>query len=162
MTGVLAALGFVLLATQAQQPQVVQYQGTLPCADCTGIQTVLVLNPAGPSSPEEGTFTLRETYQRGASPDENRTFVTEGRWKTIHRTDIGGAMTICQLTPEPQGRARYFQQENDTTLKLLDNEQRPIESALDYTLRRTDAAAVAGAYAPVATDVEEVRAAAEF
>lgn len=42
------------------------YEGTLPCADCEGIKTIIVLN-------ENGTFTLREEYiQRSNLIDENK------------------------------------------------------------------------------------------
>ena len=45
-----------------------RYQGTLPCADCAGIETSLTLS-------ESGRYTLTETYLGKGKP-----FVTKGRF----------------------------------------------------------------------------------
>jgi len=45
------------------------YEGTLPCADCPGLQTTININ-------SEGTFHMEETYlERSESPT-----VTDGEW----------------------------------------------------------------------------------
>lgn len=47
------------------------YQGYLPCADCPGISTFLLLN-------EDMTYRLEETYNKG----NDSLFLTRGKWKT--------------------------------------------------------------------------------
>jgi copper homeostasis protein (lipoprotein) len=45
------------------------YEGTLPCADCPGLQTLITLNP-------DGTFYMEEFYlERSDEP-----IITEGEW----------------------------------------------------------------------------------
>jgi hypothetical protein len=45
------------------------YEGTLPCADCPGLQTLITIN-------SDGTFHMEETYlERSESPT-----VTDGAW----------------------------------------------------------------------------------
>ncbi len=45
------------------------YEGTLPCADCPGLQTLITIN-------SDGTFHMEETYlERSQSPT-----VTDGTW----------------------------------------------------------------------------------
>ena len=55
------------------------YEGTLPCADCPGLQSIITFNP-------NGTFNMEETYlERSESPT-----ITEGEWaldgEIIHLT----------------------------------------------------------------------------
>ena len=54
---------------QSLQPMQQSYQGILPCADCSGLDTSLFLD-------EDGTFILQETY-RGAKGGD-RTFASYG------------------------------------------------------------------------------------
>ncbi len=78
------------------------YAGTLPCADCGGIESWLVLHP-------DGSYRLRERYLKGnAAP-----FITVGRWSlsrdsvpvvSLHGTDsvprrlaMTGALTLRAL-----------------------------------------------------------------
>ncbi|MBX3175145.1 MAG: copper resistance protein NlpE N-terminal domain-containing protein [Gemmatimonadaceae bacterium] len=49
------------------------FGGVLPCADCTGIETTLILEP-------DGSYRLRETYVGERAPN---TFVTVGRWQYL-------------------------------------------------------------------------------
>jgi hypothetical protein len=45
------------------------FEGTLPCADCPGLKTLITLNP-------DGTFYMEETYlERSDEP-----VITEGEW----------------------------------------------------------------------------------
>ncbi|MDD3628365.1 MAG: copper resistance protein NlpE [Candidatus Humimicrobiaceae bacterium] len=45
------------------------FEGTLPCADCPGIQTLITFN-------SDGTFYMEETYlERSVEP-----VITEGKW----------------------------------------------------------------------------------
>ncbi|MFT2796617.1 envelope stress response activation lipoprotein NlpE [Serratia sp. N21D137] len=100
---------------QALQPMQQSYQGLLPCADCTGLDTSLFLD-------EDGTFVLQETY-RGAN-DGDRTFASYGTW----------ARTADKLVlTESNGEKRYFHPEGKQ-LRMLDRSGAPIVSQLNYVL----------------------------
>ncbi len=100
---------------QALQPMQQSYQGLLPCADCSGLDTSLFLD-------EDGTFVLQETY-RGAK-DGDQTFASYGTW----------ARTADKLVlTESNGEKRYFHPEGKQ-LRMLDRSGAPIVSQLNYVL----------------------------
>lgn len=98
------------------------FNGILPCADCEGIDTELTLN-------EDGTFTLIEFYLS----QESDLYLTEGAWQ------LSPDSSYVILTPAPEeGRAarRLFFALNGIDLDMLDINAKPIDSTLNYTLRR--------------------------
>lgn len=100
---------------QSLQPMQQSYQGILPCADCSGLETSLFLD-------EDGTFILQETY-RGAR-DGDQTFASYGKW----------ARTADKLVlTESNGEKRYFHPEGKD-LRMLDRSGAPIVSKLNYVL----------------------------
>ncbi|TQI81885.1 copper homeostasis protein (lipoprotein) [Serratia fonticola] len=100
---------------QPLQPMQQSYQGILPCADCSGLETSLFLD-------EDGTFILQETY-RGAR-DGDQTFASFGKW----------ARTADKLVlTESNGEKRYFHPEGKD-LRMLDRSGAPIVSKLNYVL----------------------------
>lgn len=100
---------------QALQPMQQSYQGLLPCADCSGLDTSLFLE-------QDGTFVLQETYRGAKGGDQ--TFTSQGTW----------ARTADKLTlTESNGEKRYFHPEGKT-LRMLDRSGAPIVSQLNYVL----------------------------
>lgn len=97
------------------------YGGTLPCASCPGIAwTVTLLG--------DGTYRLRQIY-REAENGEDRAHVVLGRWDTDGRDD--------RLVLRSPGRDPLrFAVVGAATLELRDRQGRPIDSQLDYRLRR--------------------------
>lgn len=96
------------------------FSGTLPCADCPGIDTTLVLDP-------DGSYVLTEVYQD--SPDGR--FETDGTWTA----EADG--TQIRLDPNSKSeRDRLYAITSDDELAQLDLEGEPIESSLDYSLQR--------------------------
>ena len=98
------------------------YNGILPCADCSGIDTELTLN-------EDGTFTLIEFYLS----QESDLYLTEGTWK------LNPDLSYVILTPVPEeGRTQQpiYYALKGIDLDKLDIHAKPIESTLNYTLRR--------------------------
>lgn len=95
------------------------WQGDLPCADCEGIRTVLVLDP-------DGTYRMQEGYLgRGAGAD---TLVAGyGRWIL---SPNGERITLHGAGESP----RYYSPRADGTLRMLDQEGDEITSELNYTL----------------------------
>ena len=95
------------------------FSGTVPCADCPGIDTRLEIRA-------DGTFRLSETYQ-----DRDGTADTAGTW-TI---DADGKR--LQLDPDSKdGADRWFEIVSKDEIRQLDTEGKPIESTLNYSLSR--------------------------
>ncbi|PWC14961.1 copper homeostasis/adhesion lipoprotein NlpE [Brenneria roseae subsp. americana] len=98
------------------KPMAQSYRGTLPCADCEGIDTSLFLE-------KDGTFILREHYQ--TTREGANTFAEYGQWR---RT-----ADMLVLT-NSHGEKRYFRPTNDG-LEMLDQQGVVIQSSLPYQLK---------------------------
>jgi len=94
------------------------YDGTLPCADCSGIETELILNP-------DYTYSLIELYLDG----ERELVLLEGNWQFNPKGYI-------ELGYDDEFPPRLFFTMQDKDLVKLDINARPINSALNYTLKR--------------------------
>ncbi len=95
----------------------VSYSGTLPCADCPGIDYRLNLFA-------DHSYYLQMHYQESGDAS---TFYQLGQW-----TQQDDQLTL--LSDEPQQTA--FHIENNNTLNLLDQQLQPINSPLNYQLQR--------------------------
>lgn len=96
------------------------YGGTLPCADCPGIDTSITFTP-------EGGYTMSEVYQDG----ESSSFTGKGSWSV--REDGKSVL----LDPEDKDeRDRAFEVVSPTELRMLDLTGKSIDSTLDYSLQR--------------------------
>ena len=94
------------------------YEGTLPAADCPGIQTTLTLNP-------DGAYKLHMKYiDRDTELDEWGRFTIEANQLTLY-PDEG----------EPTGSYRV----EENRLRMLDAEKQPVTGALaeNYVLQKT-------------------------
>jgi len=95
------------------------FAGTVPCADCPGIETHLAIDA-------DGTFRLSETYQGRGNSSE-----TTGTW-TI---DAGGKRLL--LDPDTKDADdRHFEIVSKDEVRMLDGEGNPIASEHNYSLRR--------------------------
>lgn len=93
------------------------YEGTLPAADCPGIETTLVLAA-------DGGYTLRMEYlERNTAFDEKGTFRVEGN--------------LLTLVPSDGGQPGYYRVE-ENRLRHLDADRQPItgELADHYVLQK--------------------------
>lgn len=93
------------------------YEGTLPAADCPGIQTTLTLDP-------DGTYTLHMEYiDRDAEFDEKGVFSVKEN-----------LLTLAQLD---DGSEEYYKVE-ENRLRMLDAEKQPVTGALaeNYVLQK--------------------------
>ncbi|MBS0025976.1 copper resistance protein NlpE [Chitinophaga sp. 22321] len=105
----------------------VTYSGTLPCADCEGIITELSLH-----RPPDTQFKMTETYQ-----GKNQTLRSEGTYSIVHGIPSDPGATMILINPEKdKNLQRYLQQVDEHELKLLDSDQKTIESNLNYTLKK--------------------------
>ena len=94
------------------------YEGTLPAADCPGIQTTLTLDP-------DGSYSLHMKYiDRDTEFDEKGAFSVKENLLTLTQLD--------------DGSEEYYKVE-ENRLRMLDAEKHPVTGALaeNYTLRKT-------------------------
>lgn len=103
------------------------FNGVVPCADCSGIETTLRLG-------NDGTYILREVYLKTGY--ENEPFVETGRWAAKDQK--------ITLTSK-EGNKSYFQMKGDD-LDMLDTEGQPIQSELNYKLEKVKPTQLAGEY----------------
>lgn len=97
------------------------FGGILPCASCPGIETRLELDADGP-------FTLTETYQ----DETGAPVVTQGTWTV----EDGGTRVLLDPDSKSEQDRSYGIVSNDE-IRQLGLDGKPIESRLDYSLRRT-------------------------
>ena len=138
--GASAALGAQDAAPHAPPPgqQVAGfYVGTLPCADCSGVRTELTLFAQGATASGTASYWLKETYL--GKPPKDATFESGGSW-TSQPGDADPKAIVYRLTEARSRENRFFLKVSDDELRMLDRSGRPIESRLDYTLRRRPAA----------------------
>lgn len=96
------------------------YAGTLPCADCEGIQTELMLAA-------DGSYTLRRTYLGKA----NQKPVTEtGTWQATN-----GNAGLLLNADNPDRRVEYRFTDGNT-LTLLGRDGKELDAKLNYTLTK--------------------------
>ena len=95
------------------------YAGTLPAADCPGIETRLTLK-------KDGTFNLHMKYI-----DRDAEFDTKGGYSVR-----GNLLT---LTPENGEEVEYYKVE-ENRLRRLDADKQPVTGPLDenYVLKKTE------------------------
>jgi copper homeostasis protein (lipoprotein) len=106
---------------QALQPMQQSYQGVLPCADCSGLDTSLFLD-------SDGTFVLKEIYRGVVHSADNqegdKAFAEYGQW-----TRTADKLVLTN----GQGEKRYFLPVGKN-LVMLDQQGLPIKSTLNYQL----------------------------
>jgi copper homeostasis protein (lipoprotein) len=114
----LAAASLLALA-QSSAPLPGTFRGTLPCADCGGIDTRLTLL-------KDGAYALEEIYLKGSKRDP---LLTMGKWSF----DDG---TKTLTLDRGNGQPRKFSSRNAGELRALDLQGKEIQSKLPYELRR--------------------------
>ncbi|GHU00329.1 hypothetical protein FACS1894186_0620 [Alphaproteobacteria bacterium] len=98
------------------------FSGVLPCADCEGIETQLTLRG-------DRSFSLTQAYQ--GKTDAATPETTGGSW------EVSGDLTTMRLTDPEGALVAYWRLDNKDSLTRLDMEGKPIDSAHNYSLRRT-------------------------
>lgn len=97
------------------------FTGTLPCADCPGIDTRLVLAA-------DGTYTITESYQARSAPE----LKGDGTWTAEENNQ--------RLRLDPNSKSdndRLFAILSNDEIRQLDMEGKPIDSKLPYNLKRS-------------------------
>jgi copper homeostasis protein (lipoprotein) len=86
------------------------WQGVLPCSDCLGIDTRLVLRQDG----NRRSYVLEETYLGASEPNR---FEREGRWVEMLEGSDDAAGTVYVL--DPDRAPRRFRLQPDGGVELL-------------------------------------------
>lgn len=107
-----------------------EFEGVLPCADCSGLDTRLKLkeDKAGAG---KGTYFLSENYiGKSKTP-----FKSSGRWATLKGTPKDPSATVYALDPDDSGKTRYFLLRADGSLLSLDRERNEIDAPFNLSLK---------------------------
>jgi copper homeostasis protein (lipoprotein) len=114
-----------------EEPMVLRYAGDLPCADCPGIRTELVLTRKAKGW-AEGSYRLTETYLERGGPK-----VTTGDWTTLRGDAVDPDASVYQLDPDVTERQRNFLRVgDDVELKALDRDMKRWGGKVPDTLKR--------------------------
>jgi predicted secreted protein len=110
-----------------------EFEGRLPCADCSAIRELLTLRQT--SADGAGEYIMKLTYLD--APGGNRTFAETGLWKTVHGTKADANATIIELDHGGKGAPEDLQMKGDQLIPL-DAQQIPITgpTGFDLTLHR--------------------------
>ena len=99
------------------------FSGTLPCADCAGIDTTIALKP-------DGTYTLREAYQ-----GKQDSFDGDGTWTA---EENGRRVRLDPNSKSEQDR--LFAVKSNDEIESLDAEGKPLATNTPHALKREGAA----------------------
>jgi len=107
-----------------------QYKGILPCADCEGIETTVILNIDTVNF--HHTFELKETYL--GKPDNENNFTKKGTVAMLYSKD--STQIFYRLNAENDNRVLAFRKISDDELRMLTMDEKEIDSKLNYSLKR--------------------------
>lgn len=107
------------------------FKGTLPCADCSGLETELTLTKDGPYS-DQGSYTLMQKYI-GKS---DQPLQSSGSWSMGQGTNKDPNAQVYVLDPEKPEEKQYFLRVNDSEVKMLDSNGNQIDSPFNLTLKK--------------------------
>lgn len=121
---VVLVIGFVIIqrspykndVPSAKQKVEAIYAGTIPCADCPGINETITFY-------SDKTYNDKNIYQ-----ERDTTYINNGRWS------LNG--TIYQLTNSESKNSSYYQIQGDKIVPLDPDTKKPIVSSLNLSLTR--------------------------
>ena len=111
------------------------YKGTMPCADCDGLETVLRLYAKGKFDTTYAFYVRTQTY-RGA-PHGDVTLSDRGEWTVLRGDATDPDATVYQLNPDDEQHSEaLLVQDKGAALEQLDHDLKPIEATMNMTLKR--------------------------
>lgn len=128
--GRINVLDSLKVQTDLGQLQTRVYQGVLPAASCSGIEYRVTLYNYEHSG--DGVYEMVLTYI-DADEGANSTYETAGRMYTLRGDAVDKDAVVYQLVPFAEGETVNFLHQQDR-LQLLDQELKPIDSKLNYSL----------------------------
>jgi copper homeostasis protein (lipoprotein) len=116
------------------------YKGTLPCADCEGLETVLRLYTKGKFDFTYAYYVRTQTYK--GSPKGDVTYSDRGDWALLRGDAEDENATVYQLNPDDERSSEaLLVQDNGNALVQLDRDLKAIDSTMNLTLTRVGAVA---------------------
>ena len=109
------------------------YEGLLPCADCSGIETVLKIYQ-GDGTMESHKFELFTVY-KGKSPEKE--FIEKGTFNTERglENDPNGTIYVLNWDKPAENQIYYgYYSADPEKVYMLDREKKIIKSELNYAL----------------------------
>lgn len=103
-----------------------RFVGVLPCDDCDGIRTELLLR-------SDGTFRLTETYLGRIA---SRPVVEVGQWTTLRGNARDLDAVVYRINHDKLTTARNYLLLPDGNIKQVDENQEEFPSAENYTLEK--------------------------
>lgn len=120
------------------KPSVIKYSGTLPCADCSGINEQITFVQSQ-SNPPSGTFTINDVYQER---NNNQPFITRGTWMQTTGTPNDKNAVVYVLTSESVGnmgpQTSYYLKLGDSQIVQLDSDKNEIDAPFNMTLTKVN------------------------
>lgn len=117
------------IATEKQETDnILVFEGELPCADCSGIETILKIDNVN------NKFELSSIY-KGKSPEKK--FTQKGNLNTERglENDQNGTIYILNWDKPENEQVYYgYYSKDPETLYMLDKNRKVIKSKLNYTL----------------------------
>jgi uncharacterized lipoprotein NlpE involved in copper resistance len=111
------------------------YKGTMPCADCSELETVLRLYAKGKFDTTYAFFVRTQSY-RGA-PHGDVTISDRGEWTVLRGDAADPDATVYQLNPDDEQHSdALLVQDKGAALEQLDRDLKPIETTMNVTLKR--------------------------
>jgi uncharacterized lipoprotein NlpE involved in copper resistance len=111
------------------------YKGTMPCADCSELETVLRLYAKGKFDTTYAFYVRTQTY-RGA-PHGDVTISDRGEWTVLRGDATDPDATVYQLNPDDEQHSEaLLVQDKGAALEQLDRDLKPIEATMNMTLKR--------------------------
>jgi putative hemolysin len=108
------------------------WRGTTPCADCSGIVITLTLYQKEPNNFIDAVYRMQMKYIGRGS------FTKHGEWTVLRGRPGDPNATVYQLDPDKSGK-QYYLRVNEDALQQLDGDMKPIDSNLNFTLKRIGA-----------------------
>jgi uncharacterized lipoprotein NlpE involved in copper resistance len=111
------------------------YKGTLPCADCGGLDTVLRLYAKSKFDTTYAFYVRTRTYL--GAPQGEVTISDRGEWAVLRGDAKDENATVYQLNPDVEQQSEAFLvQDKGDALVQLDRDLKPTETKMNVTLKR--------------------------
>lgn len=117
-------------------PGASRYAGVLPCADCAGIRTELMLLQ-DPATGEPQIYELKETHLGSMNNDGEKTVTSRGKWTIVTGMPGEPGTTVYRLDGgDTADGVRSFERVSEQELRLLDAQGRRTASGASASLTR--------------------------
>ncbi len=110
------------------------FAGTMPCADCTGINEDITFYSVGPNQFVDTIFKRKMTYVD--APGGNKVNEDSGAWALLPGTATDPSATVYALYPDDAAKVEYYWLRSEEDLVPLDKDKKVIVGPFDMTMHR--------------------------